>query len=316
MSAFPTTLSNVTAIANSTSLSVKPHAFEDISITKPLSRGKFPVYLAFSLRRKTNYAIKFFPFSNNNSSHHYQNESRFLFLAHPNIIKFIHNEERSSINQRQLSCILMEYAPYGDFYHFITSFGQMIDEMLIRTYFVQLIEGLEYLHSQGVWHLDLKLDNLLVGDNYQLKIADFDLSFKKGDSKIRSKGTKFFRAPEIKDGQGKDGATADIYSAGVVLFVLLSQGVLPFEEDGFYQDKDLMKLLHTDTQEFFRIHCELQRRDALYFNTSFQELITSMMKVEPEQRATIKDIKSSLWYQGPIYSKEELKEKGLSLFGY
>jgi len=59
------------------------------------------------------------------------------------------------------------------------------------------MSGLDYIHSKGIAHLDLKLDNLLIGSNYQLKIADFDLSYKVGDKRIVSDGSKHYRAPEI-----------------------------------------------------------------------------------------------------------------------
>ena len=72
---------------------------------------------------------------------------------------------------------------------------------LARTYFRQLIDGLEYLHSQGVRHLDLKLENLLIGDDYQLKIIDFDLSYMSGDTQILTRGSKFYRAPELRASQ-------------------------------------------------------------------------------------------------------------------
>ena len=67
----------------------------------------------------------------------------------------------------------MEYAPYGDLYNLLAS-ADLSDEHLIHTYFSQLITGLEYLHSHHIAHLDIKPENLLIGHDYRLKIADFD----------------------------------------------------------------------------------------------------------------------------------------------
>ena len=126
---------------------------------------------------------------------------------------------------------MMEFAPYGDFFKFVRAFRDSLTDKLIRTYFRSLIDGLEYLHKQGVCHLDLKLENLLIGKDYQLKIADFDMSYMVGDDKVITKGTKYYRAPELRSGKCRNGVAADVYSAGIILFALKTGGVIPYFED-------------------------------------------------------------------------------------
>jgi len=77
-----------------------------------------------------------------------------------------------------------------------------------------------------VAHLDLKLENLLLGDDYGVKIADFDLSYKEGDSKIKSKGTAIYGSPEILEGSCTEPMAADLYSLGLVLLLLATGGSL------------------------------------------------------------------------------------------
>jgi len=89
----------------------------------------------------------------------------------------------------EASCIAMEYAPYGDFCDIIASYAIYDDEILIRTFFHHLIEGMKYLHERKISHLDIKLDNLLLGEDFNLKLTDFDLSHIEGDSPVTSKGT-------------------------------------------------------------------------------------------------------------------------------
>jgi len=67
---------------------------------------------------------------------------------------------------------------------------------LAKTLFLQLINGLEYLHGQGIAHLDLKLENLLLDSNFNLLIADFDGAYMRGDLEVRSKGARNYRDPE------------------------------------------------------------------------------------------------------------------------
>src|SRR5690606_15807167 len=95
----------------------------------------------------------------------FYNESRFKFLHHPYVISMINVRDRDTIcYQREVklgSTILFELAKC-DFYDIYSLEEFRKDQTLIRTYFHQLIEGLEYLHKNGIAHTDLKLENLLL----------------------------------------------------------------------------------------------------------------------------------------------------------
>jgi len=132
------------------------------------------------------------------------------------------------------SLLLMEYAPFGCLHDFLQSDVCTMDETLTRTMFNQILNGLEYLHNTAkVAHLDLKPDNLLIGEDFKLKICDFDLSYKLGsDKKTLSKGTKEYRAPELREQKfaSKDGSPnkafehkkCDVFAAGIILFVIMN----------------------------------------------------------------------------------------------
>ncbi|ETV97898.1 CAMK/CAMKL/MARK protein kinase [Aphanomyces invadans] len=131
------------------------------------------------------------------------------------------------------------------------------DEATARAYFKQLVSGVAFCHQSGVCHRDLKPENLLLADNEELstlKIADFGLSaifsiteHTNGDSttairRLRSVvGSPHYVAPEVlqdASGQGYDGAKADAWSIGVILYAMLA-GKLPF-------GKDLLKCVRYD----------------------------------------------------------------------
>lgn len=288
-------------------------SFEDINVVKVLSKAKFPVYLAHSAAKNQNYALKLFNFEDGKPHAYFKNEIRFAPLNHPNIIKIIYSEEKPHIasddRDKNVSCILMEYAPYGDVFDFVKKARRNISEKLARTYFRQLIDGIEYLHNHKVCHFDLKLENLLIGQDYQLKIADFDLSFIEGDKRVLTKGTKFYRAPELKACKDNVGPSADIYAAGIILFVLKCGGVIPHAEDELYKGVNLLELLNTNPTEFFKKHSTIQNQNLSFFDEDFKSLFVAMTKPEAGQRCTIKDVKKSKWYNGPVYTKEELKHK-------
>mmetsp|Transcript_18412 Transcript_18412/g.16065 ORF Transcript_18412/g.16065 Transcript_18412/m.16065 type:complete len:107 (+) Transcript_18412:61-381(+) len=96
---------------------------------------------------------------------------------------------------------------------------------------LQLICGLEYLHQLGYAHLDLNMNNLLLDADFTLQLCDFDQSYQKGDLNITSRGSIGFRPPEIAEDTCKDPFASDIYSLGIIMFVLKSGGYLPYTEN-------------------------------------------------------------------------------------
>lgn len=86
------------------------------------------------------------------------------------------------------------------------------------------------MHSRGIVHCDLKPENILVDQNYDLKIADFGLSLDHKISKLKGKrGTKSYASPEFYESGEYDGIKADLFSLGVILFVMVTNK-LPFRE--------------------------------------------------------------------------------------
>ena len=283
---------------------------DSIVLTGLISEAKFSVHKAFSPAKNTTFALKVFELENGKPHKYFQNEIRFAHLSHPNIIKTVSFERKTSMllksKETEVSCLMMEYAPYGDFFDLVSKQKQFFTDKLIRTYFRQLIGALEYLHSKKVCHLDLKLENILLGDKYQMKLADFDLSYIEGDKSILTRGTKFYRAPELLNNRCRDGALADVYAAGVILFVLKSGGIIPHAEATLYKGVDLLKLLNDNDKDFFRTHCRIQGKKDSFYDEEFKELFVSMTKIDPRKRATLDNIKSSSWYNGEFYTNEEL----------
>ena len=218
--------------------------YEDVAIIKILGKTKSPVYLGTGLPGKRYFAIQVFTYTNDEANSIFKNKARFGYLNHSNIIEVLHVEEETSMvvkdQEKNVSCILMEFAPYGNIFDFVLKYKHLLTETLIRTYFYQLIEVIDEIHNQGIWHLDIKPENLLIGNGYQLKVNDFSHSYMKGDKCLVSKGTRFFRAPEIRYEKCIDGTAADIYSAGCILFLLKTGGVIPHAEGFWCNGVDLL----------------------------------------------------------------------------
>jgi len=93
-----------------------------------------------------------------------------------------------------------------------------------------MIDVLSYMHDSGVVHRDLKMENILLDDSMNLKIADFGYARCRNIERLRSfVGTKTYMAPEIIAGKVYNGRQVDIFSTGVILFTLV-MGHFPFIE--------------------------------------------------------------------------------------
>lgn len=292
--------------------------FSDLVIVSQLNQANFGVFLSYSPSINHHFALKVFPYTKGKVSPYFENEIRFLKLRHKNIISPIHSEACKTVQidekEKKISYTLMELAPFGDFFDLVITTKVSLEERLVRTYFHQLVAGLEYLHNRNIAHLDLKPENLLIGLDYQLKITDFDHSVLNSKSLISSKGTLFYRAPEIYEERCEDHKAADIYSAAIILFLFKCGGILPQVEDKTYQDINLLALFNEDNAMFWQKHIEIQRKPSTFFDESFKSLFNSMMKTDPKERATIQEIKASEWFNGPIYSDSELSEIMASQF--
>ena len=187
---------------NSQSQGRKSPDNSELKLVSCLSQSKYKVFLALSPRQRKHFAVKVFPLTEDKVSKSFLRECRLLTLKHPNIVSIVETHSKQKILYKQkeiyVSQLIMELASFGDFADLIAKKGlASSDDTLARTYFHQLVNGIEFLHTNGIAHLDIKPENLLIGDDYNLKITDFDSCYMKNDHLANRKGTKNYRAPEV-----------------------------------------------------------------------------------------------------------------------
>ncbi len=290
----------------------QPSVPNDLVIFGELNKAKYSVVGAFSPSLNMKFAVKMFPFVHNQVNPHFVKEAAFMPLKHENIISILDCRVQQVVPVQNalvhISCIVMELAPFGDFFDLIITKKIKFDEKMARTYFHQLLNGVEYIHENGAAHLDLKLENLLLSEDFSLKITDFDTAHINGQEPVTSRGTNSYRAPEILARNCRNAQAADVYSMGVLLFAFLCGGKLPYKEQSIGKENDFFSLMTNNKTLFWEKHCEMQRREQAFFSQDFKSLFESLVEVNPKKRATISDIKNSNWFNQPIYSQEALQQ--------
>jgi Serine/threonine protein kinase len=294
--------------------------YGDLIILDSISETKCRIFKMISIKTQQVYALKLFDAADENLMLHYLSESRFSEVNHPNIVRIEDSKKYLDLlaleNEMNVRALVLEYCPNGDFYELVCERGPKLPEVIVRTYFHQILSAIEYLHAHQIAHLDIKLENILLDENYQAKLCDFD-SARFFDEEIELKGTPYYRAPELKEGKCVNPAAADIYSLGIVLFLMISGGIHPhLEEDNLDDGTNLYSLLNKNQNKFWKKQnemCEsMKNKDP--FSEDFKKLFMSMIEPNPEKRATLQDIKNSEWFNSEVLSSSQMTTIMQSLF--
>jgi len=214
-------------------------------------------------------------------------------VAHKNIV-----ELHEVMATRNKIYFVMEYVKGGELFDKIEKSGKLT-EAVAHKYFQQLISAVDYCHSRGVYHRDLKPENLLLDENENLKVSDFGLSAlsesKRQDGLLHTTcGTPAYVAPEVISKTGYDGAKSDIWSCGVVLFVLVA-GYLPF------QGPNLMEMYRKIQNGDFRCPS--------WFSHKLKKLLYKILDPNPNTRISVQKIKESTWFRKGPGETRTVKEK-------
>lgn len=252
-------------------------------IIKTLGSGSSStVVLAYNNLTEERVAIKIMP-RNLVSSHYESNDERVFreivissLLNHPNIVRLLEFFYSSTH-----FFLVFEYVKGVQLYDIVLK-KTFIPECEARKYFRQIISAIEYIHMNCVIHRDLKIENILVDQNDNIKIIDFGLSnFYNNKSLLKTFcGSLYFAAPELLDGKKYLGPEVDIWSLGVILYVMVC-GKVPFDDDSV---SNLQLKIKSGKFEFVQDISE-----------EAKSLITKILVTTPNSRCTLKIIKDSIW---------------------
>ncbi|XP_030633293.1 serine/threonine-protein kinase SIK2 [Chanos chanos] len=275
-------------------------------IERTLGKGNFAVVkLARHRITKTEVAIKIIDKTQLdavNLEKIYREVQIMKMLDHPHIIKLYQVMET-----KNMLYLVTEYAKNGEIFDYLAKHGRL-SEQEARRKFWQILSAVEYCHNRNIVHRDLKAENLLLDGHMNIKIADFGFGnfFQPGEPLATWCGSPPYAAPEVFEGQQYEGPQLDIWSMGVVLYVLVC-GALPF--DG----PTLPVLRQRVLEGRFRIP---------YFMTEdCEHLIRRMLVLDPSKRLTVAQIKEHKWMvldvpvQRPMLYQQSVSADGEAAVG-
>jgi len=221
---------------------------------------------------------------------------------HPNVIGWLGSNLEGSLTvgsqSENIMYNVLELAANGSFSKIIRYTGP-IEEEIARLYVLQIWNAIKHMHDLGFAHLDIKLENILLDEFFNTKLADLGswIQFNTRETKVdRRRGTVFYMAPEVynlKSGEEYLPMPADIYSLGITIYVMLT-GDFPTQQFGkIYMptwDSDNKTLNEPDFSNKAN-----SKSNWDFLSQDVKTLIESMLNPEPLLRPSISEILENCW---------------------
>jgi len=285
------------------------------------SGGTSKVYLGYDIEdieRKNLYAIKLVHTKmNKDEEKYFLTEIQSLQkIQDPNVVSIIGGNEgiltKNNKKKYLVKYIVLEYVRYGELFDYIFFPQKGFGEELGKYIFVQLVNALDACHKVGVSHRDVKTENVMLGENWVIKLADFGFSTlsqgKFGDGLLyTSLGTASYASPELLLKKPYYGVMSDIFSLGVAMFVLVT-GKMPFKhahpEDNYYKE-----VCNGNFDEYW----EKLRTKTPTTSLEFKKLFFMLISFDATQRPSLEEIRESEWLAGYVpnmeYIDNEFKQR-------
>ena len=194
--------------------------------------------------------------------------------------------------------LIQEHVPGKEFMDYLTKKGKL-KEVEACKFYHQIISGLEYIHECGIAHRDFKPENiLLTNDNTILKIIDFGLGnvYKNNQLLKTACGSPCYAPPEMIKEQSYNPALSDIWSSGIILYLMLC-GKLPF----YHEENEIMY------EQILSGKFELPN----YLSDNAKDILKKIIEIDPKKRMNFKEIKAHPWFN--IIEKDYMIHKGVNI---
>ena len=264
------------------------------------------VFQVKDIKTEKDYAAKIFKKSSNFFIKEVEILNSLKKVQNPYIINII----ESNINQNgQLPTgdpqyIILEYASKGELFDYIISSTNGLKEKYCKLIFYKICKGIQACHNAGICHRDLKLQNLLLDDNFNPKICDFGFAIFNDKNLKDYLGTLNYAAPELFLKNPYDGFKIDIFSLGVVLFNLATCKfgfIEANKKDAYYR-----LIITRHYEQYWNI---VRKKINKELSEELKNLYIKMISFRPEKRPTIEEILNDEWMKEiSVLNKEEFEK--------
>lgn len=277
-----------------------------IRLSKLGSGGTANVYLVRDLKTNEEYAAKVLK----SESVNFEKEMNILRLInHPNIINIkeggVGNIVKNCIPGPQVQYIILELAKKGELFDYVFLPKEGFGERNARYIFKKILSGLNACHEAGIAHRDLKMENVMLDDNFNPKLADFGfaalLQGKNNDGLLTTPlGTLQYAAPEILLKKPYDGIKADTFSMGALLFTLVTCKIGFLEatrKDPYY------RLIMT---KFYKNYWKNVEKQVSGLSENFKNFFIKLITFNYKDRPTYQQILDDPWMKEETPSDQEM----------
>ena len=265
------------------------NSFYDYHKIKLLGQGSFgTVYLVKNKKLNNNFAMKIIEKSSNDEEKEdeIKNEINILRkLDHPNILKI-----NDFFSTKKEYFLITEFCPEGELFYEIKNFAPF-DEALAGWYMKQILSAVNYCHKSKIIHRDLKPENILIYQRNKkgfnsIKIIDFGTAilFNKKDKNLA--GSIYYLAPEIISKKRKYTEKCDIWSCGIIMYILLT-GKPPFNGDS---DEEILK-------KILQNHLDLEIYPWSVISLKAKDLIKKLLETDTKKRITAEEALNHEWFK-------------------
>ena len=229
---------------------------------------------------------------------------------------FIYTDNNNSIKITELNNInkyseiingkvfykIEELAENGELFNYIYELDKGFPEEISSKIFSSIIKSVKILHQNNIIHGDIKPENILLGNNFVPKLIDFGFSTKLNEKNnniiFATEGSDIYSSPELRNANinGYDGIKSDIFSLGVLLFVI-TIGKFPFYSSS-YSDKKYRLIMKQKFEKYWAIF------EKYNLSNEFKDLINHLLCFDPKERFSIEEILEHPWIKLNESNKE------------